>query len=113
MVRRAILVWDKNRGITCADATIFDKENPEQFSYSAVQKIFVLTKKKSVKGGLMYMDAPPTLQDCAAVAEAELSKIVYRGDGEGKDFTAGQQLLAERGIEVEHNDGIILYGDEI
>lgn len=112
MVKRAALVW-VNGGITICDTTIYDYNDPEEFSYSAVLRIFTITKKARIMGSVMYLDSPPNFQECAAMADAKLSKVVYRGMGEGRDFTAGQQLLAEAKVEVEQNDKLIMYGDEL
>lgn len=113
MVQRAILVWPNNNGITSTKSKILDNSDPEMFTYCAALVAFVLTRKKDIKGGTMFLDAAPSLEGAKAMCEAELAKVVYATEAQTMDEITAIQLLEQHGIETYYNPNIVLAGEEM
>ena len=113
MVTRAILVWPNDSGITRTKSRVFDPSDPENFSYSAALVAFVLTRKKDIKGGTMFLDDAPSFEGAKAIIEAELKKVVYAKQALTTDQISAIQLLEQFGIETYYNPGIMLAGEEL
>lgn len=113
MVQRAILVWPNNNGITSTKSKVLDPHDPENMTYSAALIAFVLTRKKDIKGGAIFLDDAPSLDGAKAIVEAELVKVIYQKPAVEPTQVAAIQLLEQFGIETQLNPGIILAGEEI
>lgn len=105
MVNRAVIVKDEY--IVYASSNKLVPDNDE-FTYSAALAAFVRARKQDIIHGVMFTDDAISLNGAQAVADAELSKVVYAKPAQTLDQVAALQLLEQLGIETKYNPNINL-----
>lgn len=104
MVNRAIIT--KDNYAVCADS---HKILPyEEYVYPATLSAFVLSRKKDIIGGTIYLDDAPSDNGALAIIDAELKKVVYKQAASTPTQIAAIQLLEQAGVETCYNPEIQL-----
>lgn len=105
MVNRAVIVKDEY--IVCASSNKLVPDN-DDFTYPAALAALVRARKQDIIHGVMFVDDAISLNGAQAVADAELSKVIYAKPAQTMDQVAALQLMEQLGIETKYNPNINL-----
>lgn len=105
MVNRAVIVKDEY--IVYANSNKLVPDN-DDFTYPAALAALVRARKQDIIHGIMFVDDAISLNGAQAVADAELSKVVYAKPAQTMDQVAALQLMEQLGIETKYNPNINL-----
>ena len=105
MVNRAVIV--KAEYIVYAISNKLVPDN-DDFTYPAALAALVRARKQDIIHGVMFVDDAISLNGAQAVADAELSKVIYAKPAQTMDQVAALQLMEQLGIETKYNPNINL-----
>ena len=84
MVNRAVIVKDEYIVYASSNKLVPDNED---FTYSAALAAFVRARKQDIIHGVMFVDDAISLNGAQAVADAELSKVIYAKNCDIEDIS--------------------------
>ena len=105
MVNRAVIVKDAYIVYASSNKLVPDNDD---FTYPAALAALVRARKQDIIHGVMFVDDAISLNGAQAVADAELSKVVYAKPAQTMDQVAALQLMEQLGIETKYNPNINL-----
>lgn len=105
MVNRAVIVKDEYIVYAGSNKLVPDNDD---FTYPAALAALVRARKQDIIHGVMFVDDAISLNGAQAVADAELSKVVYAKPAQTMDQVAALQLMEQLGIETKYNPNINL-----
>lgn len=105
MVNRAVIVKDEYIVYASSNKLVLDNDD---FTYPAALAALVRARKQDIIHGVMFVDDAISLNGAQAVADAELSKVIYAKPAQTMDQVAALQLMEQLGIETKYNPNINL-----
>lgn len=86
------------------------ENNCAAMTISAIDRLFVMTKRAEMKGGSLYVDRMPTIENAVLLLDAQISKLYVRDEPVQSDEIIAAQFLQDHSVFVDVNPEIIFKG---
>lgn len=92
---------------TESDSRYAEEHNCAPMGITAIDRLFVLTKRAEMKGGTVYVDKMPTIENSVLLLDAQIKCLYVKEEPTLSNEIVAAQFLQDHGVFVDVNPDII------